>query len=76
MKLEDWNNTYVEIFSDKKVLQETINNHGGFAGWVLDGVLAVEDIEGEEATDHECLELVGVLVDAYVLAVAEGIDTE
>lgn len=76
MKLEDWNNTYVETFSDKKVLQETINNHGGFAGWVLDGVLAVEDIEGEEATDHECLELVGVLVDAYLQAVAEGIDTE
>ena len=76
MKLEDWNNTYVEIFSDKKVLQETINNHGGFAGWVLDGVLAVEDIEGEEATDHECLELVGVLVDAYLQAVAEGVDTE
>lgn len=76
MKLEDWNNTYVETFSDKKVLQETINNHGGFAGWVLDGVLAVEDIEGEEATDHECLELVGVLVDAYLQAVAEGVDTE
>lgn len=76
MKLNEWNQMFVEVFSDKDALQKRIDDHGGFAGWVLEGVTAVDEIDGEEVTDHECLELVGVLVDAYLLAVAEGIDTE
>ena len=76
MKLEDWEKTYLEAFNDRDVLQKQIDDYGGFAGWVLEGVLETKDIDGEEVTDHECLELIGVLVDAYLLAVAEGVDTQ
>jgi len=34
----------------------------GFAGFVLDGVLAVKNIDGEEANDWECVELVEELI--------------
>jgi hypothetical protein len=30
----------------------------GYAGFVLDGILAVKDIDGQEANDWECVELV------------------
>lgn len=76
MKLDQWKEKYLKPFEDRGLLQKTIDDHGGFAGWVLDGVLAVKDIEGENATDHECLWQVGVLVDAYLIAVADGVDTE
>lgn len=35
----------------------------GFAGFVLDGVLAVKDIDGAQVGDWDCVELVAELVD-------------
>lgn len=34
----------------------------GFAGFVLDGILAVKDIDGEDSNDWECVEMVEELV--------------
>jgi hypothetical protein len=34
----------------------------GFAGFVLDGILSVELIHGEEITDWECIELIEELI--------------
>lgn len=74
--LDQWHEIYLEPFTSDERLQEAINAYGGFAGWVLDGVLSIKDVEGEHANDHECLEVLSLLLDEYHDAVKRGIDTE
>ena len=73
--LDEWHERYLEPFTSDDKLQEIINAYGGFAGWVLDGVLAMKDVEGEWANDHECLEIISLLIKEYLDAVARGVDT-
>lgn len=72
---EQWYADYLSPFVTDEMLRERIDAYGGFDGWVLDGVLAVKDIDGDEATDHECLELVGLLISEWQSAVQRGIDS-
>ena len=39
--LDEWNERYLQPFTSDDTLQEAIDAYGGFAGWVLDGVLAM-----------------------------------
>ena len=73
--LDEWHERYLQPFTSDEKLQEVIDAYGGFAGWVLDGVLAMKDVEGELATDHECLEIISLLTKEYLEAVERGIDT-
>lgn len=70
---EQWYADYLSPFITDEMLCERIDGHGGFEGWVLDGVLAVKDIDGQEATDYDCLELIGLLVSEWQSAVQRGI---
>jgi len=36
----------------------------GLAGFTLDGILAVKDIDGQDANDWECVEMVHQLIEA------------
>jgi len=71
---EQWYENYLSPFMSKEQLRKRIDEHGGFDGWVLDGVLAVKDIDGQKTTDHECLEMVMLLVNEWQSAVEQGID--
>lgn len=73
--LDEWHEKYLQPFTSDEKLQEVIDAHGGFAGWVLDGVLEMKNVDGEWATDHECLEIISLLVKEYLDAVTRGIDT-
>lgn len=70
---EQWYADYLAPFIDDEMLRERIDEYGGFDGWVLDGVLAVKDIDGQEATDDQCLELVMLLVSEWQSAIQRGI---
>lgn len=72
--LDEWHERYLQPFTNDDRLQQVIDAYGGFAGWVLDGVLEVKDIDGEWANDHECLEAVSLLTSKYLDAVNRGID--
>ena len=74
--LDDWVSTYLEVFETDQTLQERIDSHGGFAGWVSEGVSALDNVDGEEATDHECLENAYELLGLYFDAVERGVDTQ
>lgn len=65
IKVDEWHEMYLTPFLDADSLDTAICSHGGFDGWVLDGVLAALDIYGDEATDGECLELVRLLLDEW-----------
>lgn len=65
IKVDEWHEIYLAPFLDTDLLNTAICSHGGFDGWVLDGVLAVKDIDGDEATDGECLELIRLLLDEW-----------
>lgn len=62
---QDWRDTYLQPFynlaSDPNA-EPTDEMQDGYAGFVLDGILAVKDIDGEEANDWECVELVEELI--------------
>lgn len=73
--LDEWHEKYLQPFTSDEKLKETINAYGGFAGWVLDGVLEMKDVDGEWANDHECLEIISLLTKEYLDAVERGIDT-
>lgn len=73
--LDEWHEQYLQPFASDKTLQKAIDDYGGFAGWVLDGVLSMKDVEGEYASDHECLEIISLLIKEYLDAVERGIDT-
>lgn len=40
----------------------------GLAGFTLDGILAVKAIDGQQATDWECVEMIHRLIEAARLA--------
>lgn len=40
----------------------------GLAGFTLDGILAVREIDGQEATDWDCVEMIHRLIEAARLA--------
>jgi len=62
---QEWHNAYLSPFMSDDDLRTRIEEHGGFDGWVLDGVLAVKDIDGQEITDNECLEIIQVLINNW-----------
>ena len=64
--LDEWRERYLQPFTSDKTLQKAIDDYGGFAGWVLDGVMAMKDVGGEWATDHECLEIIRLLTKKYL----------
>ena len=64
--LDEWHERYLQPFTSDKTLQKAIDDYGGFAGWVLDGVMAMKDVGGEWATDHECLEIIRLLTKEYL----------
>jgi len=72
--LDEWHERYLQPFTNDDRLQQVIDAYGGFAGWVLDGVLATKNIDGEWVTDHECLEIISLLISRYLDAVNRGID--
>ncbi len=74
--LDEWYKRYLQPFTSDDKLQEAIDAYGGFAGWVLDGVLAIKDVEGEQANDDECLQIISLLTKEYFDAVERGIDTQ
>lgn len=76
MTVDEWVSLYLSPFDDETQLKELILAQGGFAGWVLDGVLASKNIDGQEATDHECLEMISLLTTKYLDAVERGVDAE
>lgn len=76
LSLDRWHESYLTPFTDDKLLQERIDDYGGFAGWVLDGIVALKDVDGQDATDHECLEIIQLLVGEYLDAVKRGVDTQ
>lgn len=60
----DWHRTYLAplIYVHGGLIEPSEELESGFAGFVLDGILAVKDIDGEEANDWECVEMVAELV--------------
>lgn len=65
MKLSEWKEIYLDVFKDSEKLKDQIDFEGGLAGMVLDGVYTTQDIDGEEATDDECLLLISELTELY-----------
>ncbi len=65
MQLSEWTDRYIKpiqaVIDGEEATDEI---HDGFAGFVLDGVLSVSLIHGEEANDWECVLLVEELIDA------------
>ncbi len=76
ISLDEWVSCYLEVFKSDEALQESIDDYGGFAGWASEGVSALNNVDGEEATDHECLEHAYELLRLYFDAVERGIDTQ
>jgi len=72
---EQWYESYLSPFMSDEKLQTRIDEYGGFDGWVLDGVLAVKRIDGQKVTDHECLEMIMLLVNEWQTAVQRGVDS-
>jgi hypothetical protein len=64
MKLRNWSQKYLEVFYDEEELKNWEFN-GGVSGIVLEGIYETKNIDGEEATDHECLLLISTLIDLY-----------
>ena len=64
--LDQWQETYLHPFTDDALLQNAIDEYGGFAGWVYEGVSALSNVDGEWATDHECLEIIALLIKEYL----------
>jgi hypothetical protein len=62
---QEWHDRYLQPFynlaNDPKA-EPTSEMQDGYAGFVLDGILAVKDIDGQEANDWECVELVEELI--------------
>lgn len=71
----EWHMLYVAplINIHNRLMEPSDELTSGFAGFVLDGILAVKDIDGEEANDWECVELVEELI-RYARAVDSQIE--
>lgn len=76
ISLDEWVSCYLGAFDTDEKLQGIIDGHGGFAGWVSEGVSGLDCVDGEEATDHECLEYAYTLLKLYFAACERGIDTQ
>lgn len=63
LTVKEWRDLHIAPLEREETLQEIIND--GFDGWILDAVLAAKDIDGEEATDGECLELIAELLEHF-----------
>ncbi|MFM9028778.1 MAG: hypothetical protein ACKOQ6_12430 [Bacteroidota bacterium] len=74
ISVEEWYEQYLQPFLSDEALQARIDGYGGFDGWVLDGVLSVRDIDGQYATDNECLEMVAILIDEWKEAQKRGFE--
>ena len=64
IKLSDWQDRYLNpvVAYATNQAPPTHEMEDGFAGFILDGILAVRDIPGEEANDWDCVELVEELI--------------
>lgn len=63
--LQDWHDRYLRPFynlANDPTAVPTNEMTDGYAGFVLDGILAVKDIDGQEANDWECVGLVEELI--------------
>lgn len=63
MTYEEWYETYMRPFEKIEEGDKPIQSiEDGFDGYVLDGILATKDIDGEEITDWECVEEIQKLI--------------
>lgn len=64
MTMTDWHTLYFAPVKDVAlgVAEPTDAMLDGFAGFVLDGILAVKGIDGQEANDWECVEMLGEFI--------------
>lgn len=64
LTVDGWCETYLVpvIGVLEGVSEPTQDMVDGFAGFILDGILSVRDIDGEDANDWECVELVETLI--------------
>ena len=64
MTLADWHTLYFAPMKDVAlgVAEPSEVMLDGFAGFVLDGILAIKGIGGHEASDWECVEMVGEFI--------------
>ena len=63
--VQEWQDRYMQPFynlANDPTAGPTSEMEEGYAGFVLDGILAVKDIDGEYANDWECIELVEELI--------------
>ena len=69
----EWHRRYlaplINIYN--RLMEPSDELTSGFAGFVLDGILAVKDIDGSELTDWECVELIEELI-----RYAHGVDSQ
>jgi hypothetical protein len=64
MKYEEWYAAYVAPFEQIANGGEAIDPiEDGFDGYVLEGILATKDIDGQEITDWECVEEIQKLIE-------------
>lgn len=65
-----WHMLYVAplINIHHRLMEPSDELTSGFAGFVLDGILAVKDIDGEEMNDWDCVEAIEELI-GYARAV-------
>lgn len=70
-----WHRLYVAplINIDNGLMEPSDELTSGFAGFVLDGILAVKDIDGEEMNDWECVEAIEDLI-RYARAVENRVE--
>lgn len=69
MTHEEWYETYVRPFETIIDGGEPIDSiEDGYDGFVLDGILATKDIDGEEITDWECVEEIQKLITVATFA--------
>lgn len=64
LTVAEWQRRYLAplIYIHQGLAEPSDALQSGFAGFVLDGILAVKEIDGEEANDWECVEMVADLI--------------
>lgn len=67
---KEWNIRYLAplINVANGLMEPSDELRSGFAGFVLDGILAVKDIDGQDSNDWECVEMVEELIKYAKLA--------
>lgn len=64
LSAEQWEHTYVRpirryVEDGEKPSNELLD---GFAGFVLDGIIAIKEVDPEEMNDWDCVEMVEELI--------------